>query len=66
MKRTGKFSVILLLLSISFFALSCSESSKFKLPPGRCQISADCPLGQTCRGTVCEDIYYPENEIHNY
>jgi len=44
----------------------CSAAEEAKLPPGRCMVSGECPQGETCRNTYCEDIYFPRREIKPY
>lgn len=34
-----------------------------KIPKGRCVYNSDCPPGNQCVNTYCEDIYHPEAKI---
>ena len=43
----------------------CAETAEL-LPAGRCRVNEDCPDGQTCRASYCEDIYHPRKEIKPY
>lgn len=46
--------------------ISCSDSKLPKPDPGRCRVHADCPQGQECNDTRCEDLYYPRRKIKTY
>ena len=52
----------LLFVSIIIILSSCS-STKPKLEVGRCMKTPDCPQGEECVNTRCQDIYYPKNLI---
>ena len=44
----------------------CGAATEAKLPPGRCMVSGECPQGEACRNTYCEDIYFPRRDIKPY
>ncbi len=53
----------LLLVAFTVLVLSSCSSAKPKLEPGRCMKTPDCPQGEECVNTRCQDIYYPKNLI---
>ncbi len=51
------------LIAFLFNFTGCSTNELPELEPGRCRLSKDCPQGQECRNTRCQDLYYPRHEI---
>lgn len=62
-KNAGRLALI---ISLSLGMGACAGGQKAKVPPGRCFENSDCPQGEACRDTRCEDIYYPKNKIRQF
>lgn len=59
-KFNDLFIFFMVISSLLFIACS---SDPPKPDPGRCFTNIDCPKGQKCKNTRCEDIYHPRHEI---
>lgn len=59
-------SILAMTLCASLLSVGCGVAKEKKLPPGRCMVTSECPEGETCRNTYCEDIYFPRREIKPY
>lgn len=61
-RSVSKLVTLALFGAMSVFMLACSKETP-KPDPGRCITNMDCPKGQQCNDTRCEDLYFPRRLI---
>lgn len=62
MKKSLALPMPMVALGLLALVSACSTEPP-KPDPGRCFSNTDCPKGQKCNATRCEDIYHPRRTI---